>query len=237
MTANLENSGMATGLEKISFHSNPKEGNTKECSNDHTTELISHVSKVVLKILQARIQQYMNQELLDIQTGFRRHRGTWDQIANIHWIIEKAREFNKASTSTSLTMLRLLTVWITRNWKNYYRDGSTRPSYMPLEKHVETVRIRHGTMDWFKIGKGVSQGCKLSPCLFNLYVEYIIRNARLDVAQTGVKIAGRNINNLRYAEDNTLMAESEEELKRLLMKVKEESESANLKLNIKKLRL
>ena len=92
-------------------------------------------------------------------------------------------------------------------------------------------------MDWFKIGKGVSQGCKLSPCLFNLYVEYIIRNARLDEAQTGVKIAGRNINNLRYVEDNTLMAESEEELKRLLMKVKEESESANLKLNIKKLRL
>ena len=88
-----------------------------------------------------------------------------------------------------------------------------------------TVRTGHGTMDWFQIGKGVPQGCILSPCLFNFYEEYIVRNARLDEAQAGIKIAGRNINNLRYADDTTLMAESEEELKRLLMKVKEESES------------
>ena len=93
-------------------------------------------------------------------------------------------------------------------------------------------RTRHGTMDWFKIGKGVHQGCLLSPCLFNLYAEYILRNARLDEAQTEIKIAGRNISNLRYADDATLMAESEEELKSLLMKVKEESEKAGLKLNI-----
>ena len=97
-----------------------------------------------------------------------------------------------------------------------------------------TVRTGHGTTDWFQIGKGVCQGCILSPCLFNLYAEYIMQNPRLDEAQAGMKIAGRNINNLRYADDTTLMAESEEELKRLLMKVKVESEKFVLKLNIQK---
>ena len=100
-----------------------------------------------------------------------------------------------------------------------------------------TVRTEHGTTDWFKIGKGVCQGCILSPCLFNLYAEYIIGNARLDDSQNGIKIAGRNINNLRYADDTTLMAESEEELKSLLMKVKEEGEKVGLKLNIQKTKI
>ena len=93
-----------------------------------------------------------------------------------------------------------------------------------------TVRTGHGTTDWFQIGKGVPQGCLLSPCLFNFYAEYIMKNAGLDEAQAGIKIAGRNINNLRYADDTTLMAEIEEELKSLLMKVKEESEKVGLKL-------
>ena len=100
-----------------------------------------------------------------------------------------------------------------------------------------TVRTRHGTTDWFQIGKGVRQGCILSPCLFNLYAEYIMRNAGLDEAQTGIKIAGRNINNLTYADDITLMAESEEELKSLLMKVKEKSEKVGLKVNIQKTKI
>ena len=100
-----------------------------------------------------------------------------------------------------------------------------------------TVRTRHGTMDWFKTGEGVHQGCILSPCLFNLYAEYIMRNAGLDEAQAGIKIARRNINNLRYADDTTLMAESEEELKSLLMKVKEESEKSGLKLNTHKMNI
>ena len=94
------------------------------------------------------------------------------------------------------------------------------------------VRTRHGTTDWFKIGKGVRQGCILSPCLFNLYAEYIMQNAGLDESQAGIKIAGRNINNLRYPDDTTLMAESKEQLKSLLMKVKEESEKTSLNLNI-----
>ena len=108
--------------------------------------------------------------------------------------------------------------------ENSVRDGNTRPSDRPLEKPTgqeATVRTGHGTTDRFQIGKGVRQGCILSPCLFNLYVEYIIRNAGLEEAQAGVKIARRNINNLRYADDTTLMAETEEELKSLLMKVKE----------------
>ena len=100
-----------------------------------------------------------------------------------------------------------------------------------------TVRTGHGTTDWFQIGKGVRQGCILSPCLFNLYAEYIMRNDGLDEAQAGIKIAGRNINNLRYADDTTLMAESEEELKGLLMKVKEETEKVAFKLSIQKMKI
>ena len=125
--------------------------------------------------------------------------------------------------------------------QNYERDGNTRPPDLPLEKSVvgqeATVRTGHGTTDWFQIGKGVGQGCILSPCLFNFYAEYIMRNAGLEETQAGIKIAGRNSNNLRYADDTTLMAESEEELKSLLVKVKEESEKVGLKLNIQKTKI
>ena len=117
--------------------------------------------------------------------------------------------------------------------ENSERDGNTRQPDLPLEKPIcrseATVRTGHETTDRFQIGKGVRQGCILSPCLFNFYAEYIMRNAGLEEAQAGIKIAGRNINNLRYADDTTLMAESEEELKSLLMKVKEESEKVGLK--------
>ena len=119
--------------------------------------------------------------------------------------------------------------------ENSERDGNTRPPDLPLEKPVcRPGRTGHGTMEWFQIGKGVRQGCILSPCLFNFCAEYIMRNAGLEEAQAGIKIARRNINNLRYADATTLMAESEEELKSLLMKVKEESENVGLKLNIQK---
>ena len=115
MPANLENSAVATGLANTSFYSNPKEGNAKECSNYHTFALISHASKVMLKILQARLQEYENCELPDVQAGFRKGRGTRDQIGNICWIIEKVREFQKTSISALLTMPKPLTVWITIN--------------------------------------------------------------------------------------------------------------------------
>ena len=119
MPAHLENSAVATGLEKVSFHSNPKERHAKECSNHHTIAFISHASKVMFKILQARLQQYMNHELPDVQAGFRTGRGTRDQIESIYWIIEKARKFQKTSTSALLTMPKPLTVWITINGGNF----------------------------------------------------------------------------------------------------------------------
>ena len=125
--------------------------------------------------------------------------------------------------------------------ENSSRDGNIRPPYLPPKKPVccqgATVRTRHGTKDCFQIGKGVHQGCILSACLFNLYTEYIMKNAGLEEAQAGIKIARRNLNNLRYADDTTLMAESEEELKSLLMKVKVESEKVGLKLNIQKTKI
>ena len=108
MPANLENSAVATGLEKFSFHSNPKDGQCQECSNYRTTALTSHAIKVMLKILQASLQQYMNQELPDVQAGFQRGRVTRNQTANIHWIIDKTREFQKTSTSASLNILKPL---------------------------------------------------------------------------------------------------------------------------------
>ena len=124
---------------------------------------------------------------------------------------------------------------------NSSRDGNTRPPDPPLEKPIAgeeaTVRTGHGKTDWFQIRKGVHQGCILSPCLFNFYAEYIMRNAGLEETQAGIKIARRNINNLRYADDTSLMAESEEELKSLLMTVKEESEKIGLKLNIQKTKI
>ena len=140
-----------------------------------------------------------------------------------------------------LTMPKPLTVWITTNWKILQEMGIPdhltfllRNLYVGQEA---TVRTGHETTDWFQIGKGVRQGCILSLCLFNLYAEYIMRNAGLDEVQAGIKIARRNINNLRYADDTTLMAESEEELKNLLIKMKEESEKAGLKLNIQKTKI
>ena len=120
--------------------------------------------------------------------------------------------------------------------KNSSREGNTRPPNLPPEKsggQEATVRTRHGTTNWFQLGKGVCEGYILSPCLFNLYAEYIMRNAGLDEAQAGIKITRRNINNFRYADNTTLMAESKE-LKSLLMKVKEQSEKVDLKLNIQK---
>ena len=164
----------------------------------------------MLKILQARLQQYVNLELpkaeepeIKLPTAA----GSW----------KKQESSRKASISALLTMPKSLIVWFTINWKILKEIGIPdhftcflRNLYTGQEA---TVRTGHGTTDWFQIGKGVRQGCILSPCLFNLYSVYIMRNAGLEEAQAGIKIAGRNINNLRYADDTTLMAESEEELK------------------------
>ena len=175
----------------------------------------------MLKILQVRLQQYVNYELPDVQAGFRKGRGTRDQIANICWIIEKAREFQKSTYFCFIDYAKAFDcVDHNKMWKILKEMGM--PDHLtcllrnPYAGHEATVRTGHGTTDWFQIGKGVHQSCILSPCLFNLYAEYIMRNIGLEETQAGIKIAGRNINNLRYADDTTLMAENEELTKKPL---------------------
>ncbi|ELR59241.1 hypothetical protein M91_10573, partial [Bos mutus] len=199
-------------------------------------------TKMVLKNLFTGQQcRNVNHELPDVQAGFRKGRGTRDQIANICWIMEKAREeFQKNIYFCFIDYAKAFDcVDHNKLWTILKEMGI--PDYLPcLLRNLyagpeATVRTGHGTTDWFKIGKGVPQGCILSPCLFNFYAEYIMRNTGLEEAQAGIKTAGRNVNNLRYAEDTTLMAEkSGEKLKSLLMKVKVESEKVGLKLNIQK---
>ena len=172
----------------------------------------------------------MNPELPDVQAGFRKSRGTRNQIANICWIIEKAREFEKNNYFWFIDYAKAFDcVDHKKLWKILKEMGISDHLTCLLRNlyagQGATVRTGHGTTACFQIGKGVRQGCILSPCLFNLYAEYIMRNAGLEEAQAGIKIAGRNINNLRYADDTTLMAESEEELKKPL----DESESGKWK--------
>jgi len=227
MPANLEPQQWPQDWKRSVFIPIPKKGNAKESSIYHTIALISHASKVMLKILQARLQQYTNQELPDVQAGFRNGRGTRDQIANICWIIKKAREFQKSIYFCFTNYAKAFDCMDhNKLWKIFKEmripDHFTcllRSLYIGQEVTVRTV---HGKMDWFQTGNGVRQGYIMSPCLFNLYAEYIMWNVGLDKA--GIKISERNINNLRYADDTTLMAESEEELKSLLMKVKEQTE-------------
>ena len=238
MPANLENSAVATGLEKVSFVPIPKKGNAKELSNYCKIALISHANKVMLKILQARLQQYVNCELPDVQAGFRKGIGKRHQIANIRWIIEKAREFQKNIYFCFIDHAKAFDCVDHNKLLKIVKEMGIPDHLTCLLRNLyagqeATVRTGHGTTDWFQIGKRVHQGCILSTCLCNLYAEYIMRNAGLEEAQAEIKISRRNINNIRYV-DTTLTAESEEELKSLLMKVKEEHEKVGLKLNIQK---
>ena len=185
--------------ERSVFIPIPKKGNPKECSNYHTIALISHASKVKLKILPTRLRQYVKLELPNIQAGFRKGRGTRDQIANIRWIIKKARQFQKN-----------IYICFIHNGKAFDCVDNNKLwkilKTMEIPDHLTcllrnlysgqegTVRTGHGTPDWFQIGKGVCQGCILSPCLFNLYAEYIMRNTGLEEAQAGIKIAGSSVN-------------------------------------------
>ena len=183
------------------FISVPKKGSANECSNYCTIVLISHVGKVMLKILQARLQQYVDRKLPDVQAGFRKGRGARDQFSNIHWIIGKAREFQKNLYLCFIDNAKAFDcVDHNKLWKILKEIGMPdhltcllRNLYAGQEAAVTTG---HGTTDWFQIGKGVRQGYILSPCLFNLYAEYIMGNTGLEKSQAGIKIAGRNINNL-----------------------------------------
>ena len=213
MPENLENSPVAIGPEKASFHSNPKERQCQRMLKLHHIAFISPTSKIMLKIVQGSLQQYMNHELPDIQAGFKKDRGTRDQIANICWIIEKARNFQKNIYFCFIDYAKAFDcVDHNKLWKILEEMGIPdhlicllRNLYAGQEATVRTV---HGTTNWFQIGKGVHQGCILSSYLFNIYAENIIRNPGLEESQAGIKIAGRNVNHLRYADDTTLMAES-----------------------------
>ena len=169
----------------------------KKCSNYRTIALISHASKVMIKILQARLQHDMNNELPDVQAGFWKDGRTRDQIANIRWIMKKEREFQKKIYFCFIDYAKAFDcVDHYKLWKILKEMGIPdhltcllRNLYAGQEA---TVRTGHGTIDCFQIGKRVCQGCILSPCLFSLYAEYIMRNAGLEEAQAGIKIAGRN---------------------------------------------
>ena len=188
----------------------------------------------MFKVLQARLQHCVNQELPHVPAGFQRGRGNRDQIVNICCIIEKAREFPKNIYICFTTYTKAFDcVDHNKLWQILKEMGI--PDHLTcLLRNLNagqeaTVRTLHGTTNWFKIGKGICQRYILSSYLFNFYAEYIMRNAVLYESQAGIKTVSRNINNLRYSDDTTLMAESEEELKSLFMKMKEASEKAGLK--------
>ena len=220
--------GHRSGKGQFSFKSQRKAmpKNVQTTAQLHSSHTLK--SKVMLKIPQAELQQYVNHELPDVQADLRKGIGMREQIANIHWIMEKASEFQKNISFCFIGYAKAFDcVDHNKLWKILKEMGiSDHLTYLLRNLYAGqevTVRTGHGTTDWFQIGKGVRQGCILSPCFFNLYAEYIMRNSGLEETQARIKIARRNINNLRYADDTTLMAEREEELKSLLMKVKVES--------------
>ena len=217
----------------------PKKGDPRICSNNRTIALISHASKVMLKVIQPRLDIYMKQEMGIEQAGFTKGRGTRDQISNIRWIMERSTEYQRPiymcfiDYSKAFDCVDHPTLW------NMMEEMGV-PEHMvqvirSLYANQEAkVRTEYGDTESFSIGKGVRQGCVLSPYLFNLYSEYIMRQANLEELDIGVKMGGRKINNLRYADDTTLLAESKEELLQLVTNVKEKSAQAGLYLNLKK---
>ena len=217
----------------------PKKGYPRICSNNRTIALISHASKVMLKVIQHRLDIYMKQEMAIEQTGFTKGRGTRDQISNLRWIMERSTEYQRPiymcfiDYSKAFDCVDHLTLW------NMMEEMGV-PEHMVqvirslYANHEAKVRTEYGDTESFSIGKGVRQGCVLSPYLFNLYSEYIMRQANLEELDIGVKMGGRKINNLRYADDTTLLAESKEERIQLVTNVKEKSAQAGLYLNLKK---
>ena len=223
--------GSIPGLGRSTGKEMPK--NAKTTAQLHSSHML-----VMLKILQARLQQYVIRELPDVQAGFSKGRGTRDQIANIHRLFKRAREFQKNIYFCFIDYAKAFDCVDHKKLSKILKKMGIPDHLTCLLRNLyagqeATVRTGHGTSNWFQIGNGVHQGCILSPCFFNLYAEYIMRNAGLEEAQTGIKIARRNINNLRYAGNTTLMADSEE-LKSFLMKVEWESEKVGLKLNVQK---
>ena len=187
MPANLENSPVAQDWKRSVIIPILKKGNAKECSNYHTIALISQVGKVMLKIIRARLQQYVNCELPDVQAGFRKGRWTRHQIANIHWIIEKIREFQKNIYFCFIDYVKAFDYVDHNKLRKILKEIGIPDHLVCLLRNLNagqeaTVRTGHGTTDWFQIDEGVYQGCISSPSLFNLYAEYIMRNTGLEEA-------------------------------------------------------
>ena len=207
-----------------------------------TAQLHSSNTLIMFKLLPVRLQWYIDQELSVVQAIFWKGRGSRDKIANIHWIIEKAREFQKNTYICFIDYAKAFD-YMNHNqlWKVLQVMGMPDHVICLLRNlyahHEATVRTRHRTTDWFQIGKWGHWGCIVWPCLFNLYAEYIMQNGGLDLAQAGMKIAGRSIDNLRYADYTNITVETKEKLKSCLIKVKEESEKVGLKLSIQKTKM
>jgi hypothetical protein len=188
----------------------PKKGDSKDCSNYRTIALIPHACKILLKIMQRRLAPIIEKELPDVQAGFRRGRGTRDHISNLRWIMEKSREYQKDVYMCFIDYKKAFDcVEHDKLWTTLGELGVSAHLVKLIRSLYEdqeaTIRTAHGDTDWFRIGKGVRQGCILSPFLFNLYAEKIMRKVELKETEIGVKIGGRNINNLRYADDTTLL--------------------------------
>ena len=242
MSSNLKTQQWPRDRKRSVFISIPKKGNAKECSNYCTITFISHAIKVILKILLVRIQQYVNWELSDVQAGFRKGRETRNQIANSNWIIHRARKFQKKIYFFIFDYTKQFDCVDHSKLSNILKEMGMPDLLTCLlidlyASQEVTVRTEHGTVDWFKIGEGVRHRCILSPYLFNLYAEYIMLNARLYNSQARIKITRRNSSNLRYGDDTTLMAETEEKLKSLLTRVKEEIEKLDSSWHMQKAKI
>uniref|UniRef100_W5NGM3 Reverse transcriptase domain-containing protein n=1 Tax=Lepisosteus oculatus TaxID=7918 RepID=W5NGM3_LEPOC len=203
------------------FISLPKKDDARDCCSYRTITLIPHASKVLLKIIQQGLCPIIEAELPDSQAVFKRGCGTSDHITNLRWIMEKCHEHQKNIIEHD------------KLWKALQELGVPAHLIQLIRDQEATVRTQHGDTEWFKIEKGVQQGYILSPFLFNLYSEMIMRKLDLEESEIGVKIGGRNINNLCYADDTTLLAETEDGLEYLILRIKKESEKMGLHLNIK----
>lgn len=230
-----------TDWKNSTFITIPKKGDVSECKNNRTIALISHLSKILLLIINERLRPILDRELPAEQAGFRRGRGTRDQISNIRHILEKCTEFNRKIYFCFIDYAKAFDcVRHSELWKALLEMGV--PAHIVklirnlYDNQQACVRTEKGDTDCFGIGQGVRQGCILSPTLFNLYAEYIMRRALADW-DGGISFGGRKLSNLRYADDTTLIATDPEELKELLLKVKAESEALGLRLNVSKTKI
>ncbi len=220
----------------------PKKGDTKECASYRTITLISHASKILLKVIQDRMEGHIDREMSDTQAGFRKKRGTRDQIANLRWLMERQREYNQDVYLCFIDYSKAFDCVDHERMWNTLRIMGIPQHLIYLMRNLylnqqATVRTEFGDTDAFGIGKGVRQGCILSPSLFNLYAERIMREAGLQESEEGIMIGGRKVNDLRYADDTTLLAGSRDGLHALLTNVQLHSEKAGLYLNIKKTKI